>query len=255
MKKILFILLILISSFTLITKVDAIKCSYNVSSSCRAIVSQSGSNSISTAVEGSGLKCTTFYVSFNLNVNKFFSNGTFQCAPLYKHTFVTQAHDGGTMFSTTDRYTHSHGDANMPIQAEIIEDEPVGGDGDDFMPGHENDKYAGIETCTDVDVNYIKACGCIPAEVADITSKVYFILRLLGPIILLIIGSFDMAKAVVTQDEKSIAKAQKKLVNKFVAAAAIFLVLTIIKFAVGIVADDVSGIFKCIDILLDGYVI
>lgn len=124
-----------------------------------------------------------------------------------------------------------------------------------IIPGKENDKYSNIETCTDVDVNHIKACGCIPAEVADITSKVYFILRLIGPIILLIIGGFEMAKAIAAQDESAIEKAKKKLVNKFIAAAAIFLVLTIIKFAVSLVADDISGVYKCIDILLDGYVI
>lgn len=41
----------------------------------------------------------------------------------------------------------------------------------EIIPGKENDRYSDVETCTDVDVNHIKACGCIPAEVADITSK------------------------------------------------------------------------------------
>ncbi len=126
---------------------------------------------------------------------------------------------------------------------------------DNTLAGEENDRYSDVETCTDVDVNHIKACGCIPAEVADITSKVYFILRLIGPIVLLIIGGFEMAKAIAAQDESAIEKAKKKLVNKFIAAAAIFLVLTIIKLAVSLVADDISGVYKCIDILLDGYVI
>lgn len=125
----------------------------------------------------------------------------------------------------------------------------------EMRPGKENDRYSDVETCTDVDVNHIKACGCIPAEVADITSKVYFILRLIGPIILLIIGGFEMAKAIAAQDESAIEKAKKKLVNKFIAAAAIFLVLTIIKLAVSLVAENSPGIFECVNILLDGYVI
>ena len=124
-----------------------------------------------------------------------------------------------------------------------------------IRPGQENDRYSDVETCTDVDVNHIKACGCIPAEVADITSKVYFILRLIGPIILLIIGGFEMAKAIAAQDESAIEKAKKKLVNKFIAAAAIFLVLTIIKLAVSLVAENTPGTFECVNILLDGYVI
>ena len=124
-----------------------------------------------------------------------------------------------------------------------------------IIPGQENDRYSDVETCTDVDVNHIKACGCIPAEVADITSKVYFILRLIGPILLLIIGGFEMAKAIAAQDESAIEKAKKKLVNKFIAAAAIFLVLTVIKLAVSLVAENTPGIFECVNILLDGYVI
>ena len=47
--------------------------------------------------------------------------------------------------------------------------------------------YSALTSCSDIDVNHIKACGCIPAGVADITSKLYFLLRIIGPILLLII--------------------------------------------------------------------
>ena len=122
-------------------------------------------------------------------------------------------------------------------------------------PGNPNDKYGGVEDCGDLDVNRIKACGCIPAGIADITSRIYFILRIVGPLLLLILGGFEMAKAISTQDESAISKAKKKLVNKFIAAAAIFLTLTVIKFIVGIVADNSKALFECIEILLNGYVI
>ena len=62
-----------------------------------------------------------------------------------------------------------------------------------------------------------------------------------------------MAKAIATQDESAIEKAKKKLVNKFIAAAAIFLVLTVIEFVVGLLAKDATSTMKCINILLDGY--
>ena len=120
-------------------------------------------------------------------------------------------------------------------------------------PGAPSEKYAGLSTCTDLDVNKIKACGCIPAGVADITSKAYFLLRIIGPVLLLIVGGFDMAKAVTSQDEKAIAKNQKKLVNKFIAAAAIFLVPTVLQFIVSLVANNANDSFRCINILLDGY--
>ena len=121
--------------------------------------------------------------------------------------------------------------------------------------GTNTNRPSGFVQCSDIDVDKIKACGCIPAGVADITSKIYFILRIVGPVLLLILGGFDMAKAVASQDESSITKAKKKLVNKFIAAAAIFFVLTIMEFVVGIFAKNAEGILKCIYILLDGYVI
>ena len=122
-------------------------------------------------------------------------------------------------------------------------------------PGTNTNRPSGFVQCSDIDVDKIKACGCIPAGVADITSKIYFILRIVGPVLLLILGGFDMAKAVASQDESSIEKAKKKLVNKFIAAAAIFFVLTIMEFVVGIFAKNAEGILECIYILLDGYVI
>ena len=111
------------------------------------------------------------------------------------------------------------------------------------------------DTCDELSVDRIKACGCIPAGIADLTSKMYFILQIIGPVLLLILGGFEMAKAISTQDESAIEKAKKKLVNKFIAAAAIFFVFTIMQFLVSLLAKDADGIIECVDILLNGYVI
>ena len=111
------------------------------------------------------------------------------------------------------------------------------------------------DTCDELSVDRIKACGCIPAGIADLTSKAYFILQIIGPVLLLILGGFDMAKAIATQDESAIEKAKKKLVNKFIAAAAIFFVFTIMQFLVNLLAKNATGIIECVDILLNGYVI
>ncbi|MBQ4633805.1 MAG: hypothetical protein IJB71_00465 [Bacilli bacterium] len=121
------------------------------------------------------------------------------------------------------------------------------------VSGMPHGKYEGIETCDELDVDRIKACACIPAGVADITSRVYFLLSIIGPLLVLITGGYDIAKALAGQDAKSIAKAQNRLVNKFIAAACIFLVFTFVKFGVGLVADDADNLFKCVNILLEGY--
>ena len=110
-------------------------------------------------------------------------------------------------------------------------------------------------SCDGLSVDRIKACACIPAGIADLTSKAYFILQIIGPVLLLILGGFEMTKALSTQDESAIEKAKKKLVNKFIAAAAIFLIFTIIQFMVNLLAKNAEGIIECVDILLNGYVI
>lgn len=113
-----------------------------------------------------------------------------------------------------------------------------------------------IETCVKDDVSYIQECACIPAAVADVTSFVYKGLKIAGPVLLIIIGSFNLGKAIVATDEKGIEKAKKNLVNKFIAAAAIFLVFSIIQMAISIVSDrteELTGNGSCLNILLNGY--
>lgn len=107
-------------------------------------------------------------------------------------------------------------------------------------------------------INSIPSCWCMPAAVADITSFIYWLLRVGGPILLIILGAIDLGKAIVATDESGIKKAKKKLVNKFVAAACIFLVLSIIQMIVNITGGGRYGNLdksnkNCLYYLLYGY--
>ena len=96
----------------------------------------------------------------------------------------------------------------------------------------------------------------MPAAVADITSFIYGLLKIGGPVLLIILGAIDLGKAIVATDESGIQKAKKKLINKFVAAACIFLVFSVIQMIVNIVGagdyvQQVEG--NCLYYLLNGY--
>ena len=116
--------------------------------------------------------------------------------------------------------------------------------------------YDEIESCDENSNDYIVACACMPAAVADITSFIYGFLKIGGPVLLIILGAVDLGKAIVATDESGIQKAKKKLVNKFVAAASIFLVFSIVQMIVSIVGGEsyvqqTKG--NCLYYLLNGF--
>lgn len=67
----------------------------------------------------------------------------------------------------------------------------------------------------------------------------YFLLifKIVIPLILIILGMLDLGKAVTSSDEKAIQKATKSLLNRAIAAVAIFFVPTLI----GLLLDIVYG--------------
>lgn len=61
------------------------------------------------------------------------------------------------------------------------------------------------------------------------------LIQLLVPIGLIIMGSIDLGKAVISSDEKKIAENQKLFLKRVIAAILVFLVVTIVSFAMGFV--------------------
>ena len=88
----------------------------------------------------------------------------------------------------------------------------------------------------------------MPAVLTDLTSRIYSLIKSAAPTLLLIVGGFDLIKAMSAQDEKAIGKARQKLVKKFIAAAAVFLIFTIVQFLVSTLAGGSD-----VDYILNGY--
>ncbi len=118
-------------------------------------------------------------------------------------------------------------------------------------PSH---KYDDSVLCNnDNTYTYIGECGCMPVAVADLTSRLYNILKIAVPILLLIIGGFGLVKAITAADEKAIQKEQTKLIKKFVAAVIIFLLFAFAQLIVSMIARNSESTIRCVDYIINGY--
>ena len=68
------------------------------------------------------------------------------------------------------------------------------------------------------------------------------ILKILIPIILIVVGSLELGKAVLASDDKAISLAITALTKKVLAAIIIFFIPTIIKFAFSLVSNFSSTV-------------
>lgn len=84
------------------------------------------------------------------------------------------------------------------------------------------------------------------APVWTIFGYVIFGIKVVVPLLLIVYGMIGMAKAVMGKDEKEIKAAQNLLVKRLIAAALVYLVITITGIVVNLVADDTwKGCANC----------
>ena len=98
---------------------------------------------------------------------------------------------------------------------------------------------------------FLFACKDIPSNLVGLIQLVYKAIQIWVPIILIIVGMFDMGKAVTQQKEDEIKKAQSLLIKKAVAAALVFLMFSLVSLVVSIVNID-SDSWNCVEYLLTG---
>ena len=108
------------------------------------------------------------------------------------------------------------------------------------------------EMCTKCD-GIIGDSG-IPMQIVNIISLVYTAIQIGVPLILIIVGMFDMGKAITQQKEDEIKKAQSLLVKKAIAAALVFLMFSIVSLVFRTVApkgEEGDNMWSCVDALIN----
>lgn len=88
----------------------------------------------------------------------------------------------------------------------------------------------------------IEGCAGIGPVVQFLKHGLLPIIQIGIPIILIVMGSIDLGKAVLSSDDKEIKGATNKLIKRAIAAVAVFFIATIVTVLMGMFSkvDDVS---------------
>lgn len=95
--------------------------------------------------------------------------------------------------------------------------------------------------------NVLVDCSSIPEEITSILGSIVTLIQIAVPILLVILGMLDLGKAVTSQKEDEIKKAQSILIKRLIYGVLIFLVIAIVKFILGIVGDSAGEAIACLD--------
>ena len=83
--------------------------------------------------------------------------------------------------------------------------------------------------------------ACTMTEIIPVikfVKAIFNIIQFLIPIGLIIMGSVDLGKAVLSSDDKEIKQATSKLIKRAIAAVAIFFIVLLVKLVMGMVTDS-----------------
>lgn len=87
-----------------------------------------------------------------------------------------------------------------------------------------------LDTCSDL------------KPVINLVKAVLGIIQFGIPIILILLGTIDLGKAVMSSDDKEVKAAQSRLIKRCIYAVAVFFVVLLVKLIMGLVSDSgVSG--------------
>ena len=120
-----------------------------------------------------------------------------------------------------------------------------------------NDKGKGF--CSPSGLLYL-SCGSgdsiaydIPVMVPRLTSYAITALKTVTPVILIIMGMFQLIKSITSQNEDEMKKAKSSLVKKVIASVIIFFMVSIVQFVVSKVADtkEQESLSSCLSCFLN----
>ena len=84
-------------------------------------------------------------------------------------------------------------------------------------------------------------CGGLQPIVAVVKHGLLPIVQIGLPIVLIIFGTIDLGKAVIASDEKEVKAAQGRLIKRFIYAALIFFVVTLVTVLMNVVANGANA--------------
>lgn len=130
-------------------------------------------------------------------------------------------------FTTNVSAAAEHQNSN----SEFVQDEKEFSDGRQDVMDKKQEESLHI-SCMDGDVY----------KAISFTKNIYNIMRVAVPVILVIMGSLDFAKATIASNTDEMEKNKKRFINRLIIAAAIFLLLSLFELITNIlVSSGVAG--------------
>ena len=103
------------------------------------------------------------------------------------------------------------------------------------------------------------SCGGIiegmSSQVPILVSLIINIIKIAVPIILVIFGMLDLAKAVMAQKDDEIKKSQQTFLKRLVSAVLVFFVISIVQLVFKVVTngdEDNAGVWDCFNCFVNG---
>jgi hypothetical protein len=192
-------------------------------------------------------------VTFIVNDNKNFSNYNTYINKTYKEVY-----DGYPIVLTVYEQEEVE-EEYEPTSCLDFDKDPFTDDRRDWGTCENNKYFACVWNKTsdggycNVDkLQYVK-CGSsydIPKEAPSIVSFVINLLKIATPIVLVIVSAISLLKAIAASKEDELKKAQTMLIKRLIAAALVFLVVSIVQFVILRFADsseegDIKACLSC----------
>lgn len=98
-----------------------------------------------------------------------------------------------------------------------------------------------VQVLETINVNPDSACHGFDFLVRLIKNGLFPILQIGIPIILIVLGTLDLGKAVISSDDKAVKEAQSKLIKRCIYAIAVFFIVTLLNLLFTVVGD-ITGI-------------
>ncbi len=112
--------------------------------------------------------------------------------------------------------------------------------------------------CTDLFDAGVDAEAGIPEGIGNVVHLIVVAIQVVVPILLIIWGMIDFAKAIIGQDEDKIKAGQKTFIKRLIAAVIVFLIVTIVQLAINLAAsiggegNDSGTAWSCAKELING---
>ncbi len=98
-----------------------------------------------------------------------------------------------------------------------------------------------ILACESQCKDLVSGAGGIPDPIVGLISTLFFGIKVVVPVLLVIFGMLDLGKAVMAQKEDEIKKGQQTFLKRLIAAAIVFLVIFVAQLVISIVSGQTKG--------------